>query len=68
MMIEAREHVWVMELKRDGTAAEALAQIGACGYAEPFLADPRELHLVGCAFDSKTRQLADWRERLPRRE
>ena len=63
VVIEARGHVYVMELKRDGTAAEALAQIEAMGYAAPFSADPRELHLVGAAFDSKTRLLADWQER-----
>ena len=61
--IEARAHVWVMELKRDGTAAEALAQIGERGYAAPFAADPRQVHLVGAAFDSGTRLLADWEER-----
>jgi hypothetical protein len=63
VVIEAREHVYVMELKRDGTAEEALAQIRNRGYAVPFSADPRELHLIGCAFDSGTRLLADWQER-----
>ena len=33
------------------------------GYAAPFAADPRELHLIGCTFDSATRQLAGWEER-----
>ena len=61
--IEARAHVWVMELKRDGTAAEALAQIEKRGYAAPFAADPRQLHLIGASFDSRTRLLADWEER-----
>jgi hypothetical protein len=50
-----------MELKRDGTADEALDQIEANGYAEPFSADSRWVHRVGCAFDSRTRLLADWR-------
>ena len=63
VVVEAKSHVYVMELKRDGTAEEALAQIEGRGYAAPFSADPRQLHLIGCAFDSKTRQLADWQER-----
>ena len=62
-IIEARAHVYVMEFKRDGTAAEALAQIEECRYAEPFAADTRTVHRVGCAFDSTTRQLSDWEER-----
>ncbi len=63
VVVEATAHVYVMELKRDGTAAEALMQIEATGYADPFSADPRQLHLIGCAFDSETRLLADWAER-----
>jgi hypothetical protein len=59
VLIETAGHVYVMELKRDGTAADALAQIEANGYAEPFSADPRQVHRVGCAFDSRTRLLAD---------
>ena len=63
VVAEARSHVFVMELKRDGTAAEALEQIDQKGYALPFAADPRELHVIGVAFDSNSRQLADWQER-----
>ena len=61
-VVEARSHVYVFEFKRNGTAAEALAQIDERGYAAPFAADPRELHLVGCAFDSDMRLLSDWAE------
>jgi hypothetical protein len=63
VVVEATSHVYVMELKRDGTADEALAQIEEHSYTEPFAADPRELHVIGCAFDSATRRLADWQER-----
>lgn len=61
-VVEARAHVYVMEFKRDGTAAEALEQIVRMGYAAPFEADPRELHVIGCSFDSSTRLLAEWEE------
>ena len=62
-IVEARGHVYVIEFKRGGTAAEALAQIEERGYAAPYAADARTLHLIGCAFDPKTRTLADWVER-----
>lgn len=62
-VVEATSHVYVLEFKRDGTAVEALDQIERKGYAVPFLADRREIHLIGCAFDSKTRRLAEWEER-----
>ena len=60
VIVECTAHVWVMELKRDGTAAEALAQIEEKGYAARYAADARVLHKVGCSFSSKTRLMADW--------
>lgn len=61
-IVETRAHVYIIELKRDGTAADALAQIREKNYAAPYAADPRKVHLIGCAFDSRTRQLSDWDE------
>ena len=63
VVVKTADHVYVMELKRDGTAAEALAQINNKGYARPFAADRREVCLIGCAFDSRSRQLTDWEVR-----
>jgi len=61
-VVEARAHVYVIEFKRGGTAAEALGQIEERGYAAPYAADPRRVHRIGAAFDPETRLLADWRE------
>ncbi len=61
-VVEARSHVYVIEFKRNGTAAEALAQIENKGYTAPFEADTRKLHRIGCAFDARTRLLAEWEE------
>ncbi|MBQ9058701.1 MAG: ATP-binding protein [Atopobiaceae bacterium] len=61
-IVETTSHVYVFEFKRDGTAAEALAQIEEQGYATAFAADPRKLHVIGCVFDSKMRLLSDWDE------
>ena len=58
-MVKYRKAIYVFELKRDGTADEALAQIREKGYAKPYLADGRPVYLIGLAFDSKTRQLVD---------
>ena len=59
LVAKCPEGIYVFELKRDGTAAEALAQIREKGYEKPYLADGRPVYLIGLAFDSKTRQLAD---------
>ena len=61
-VVEAHAHVYVFEFKRDGTAEEALAQIKKKGYALAYAADPRKLHCIGCAFDSKSRMMSAWKQ------
>ena len=62
IVVRYRKAIYVFELKRDGTADEALAQIRENGYAKPYLADGRPVWAIGLAFDSKTRQLVDAKE------
>ena len=62
IVVRYRKAIYVFELKRDGTADEALAQIREKGYAKPYLADGRPVWAIGLAFDSKTRQLVDAKE------
>ena len=50
---------YVFELKVGGTAAEALEQVRARGYAKPYLAQGLPVWAIGLAFDPKTRQLVD---------
>ena len=51
--------VYIFELKVDEPAAEALVQIKAKGYAEPYRSRGLPIWAVGLGFDSKTRQLTD---------
>lgn len=44
-----------------GGAAEALAQIEAGGYAEPYRADSRRLWRIGVNFSSETRGITEWK-------
>ena len=50
---------YVMEIKLDGSAAEALRQIGGKGYAVPYEADGRVVK-IGVNFSSKTRTIENW--------
>lgn len=54
------KYIYVMELKLDGTAGEALAQIKSKGYLQPHAADPRSKLAVGISFSSKTREVAEY--------
>ena len=52
--------IYVMELKYDKSAAEALAQIDERGYTEPYLSDGRRIVKVGINFGSKERNISEW--------
>ena len=62
IVVKYRKAIYIFELKRDGTADEALFQIREKGYAKPYLADGRPVWAIGLAFDSATRQLVDAKE------
>ena len=53
--------IYVIELKYDGTADEALDQIRERGYADGFRTDGRPVRLVGMSFSSKERNITDWK-------
>lgn len=55
LLIETSLYVYVIELKYDGSAQEALRQIDEKRYIRPFQADGRTIFKIGINFSSKTR-------------
>ena len=53
--------VYVMELKYDKTADEALRQIDDKGYLIPYAADGKRLVKVGVNYDSDKRTIGEWK-------
>lgn len=64
IVVETPKYVYIFEFKLDGTAREALDQIDAKGYAQPYTADPRPLFKVGVGFSSVQRNISEW-ETIP---
>lgn len=60
MQILTDRYIYIFEFKVDGTSKEAIKQINENGYCIPFLADDRQIKLIGANFSSKTRTLTDW--------
>ena len=60
-VIETEHFVYIFELKRDGSADAALRQIEDMQYAKPYASDKRKVYKIGVNFDSRTRQLAEWK-------
>ena len=61
--LQTRDYVYVMELKVDKSAEEALQQIEEKGYAAPFAADRRQLFKIGVCFSSEDKGIGEWRIR-----
>ena len=61
IVVQTDKYVYIMELKMDAGADEALQQIEDKGYAKPFAADPRKLFKIGVGFSSETRRIKEWK-------
>ncbi len=61
ILVQTEKYIYVMELKMDASADEALQQIEEKGYAKPFAADSRKLFKIGVGFSSKTRRIEEWK-------
>lgn len=61
VVIKTQDYIYVMELKLDGSAEEALRQIEEKGYAEPFKEDKRLIFKIGINFSSETRGIEQWK-------
>ena len=53
--------IYVMEIKYNHTAQEALEQINRKGYADKYALDGRPVTKVGIAFSSEERNITDWK-------
>lgn len=60
LVLKTDKYIYVMELKYDGTAEEALQQIDDKGYALPWQSDGRTVIKVGANFSSQLRRLDGW--------
>ncbi|MCD8312989.1 MAG: PD-(D/E)XK nuclease domain-containing protein [Bacteroidales bacterium] len=60
VVVYAGSYIYILELKLDGSAEEALKQINDKGYAERFVMNPRKVFKIGVNFSSATRSITDW--------
>ena len=59
--LQTKDYIYILELKIDKSADEALQQIEDKQYAAPFKADPRKLFKIGVCFSSEERGIKDWK-------
>ena len=63
ILVRTDKYVYVMELKYDSTAEEALAQIERKEYALPWAIDHREVIEIGINYSSEKRRIDDWKRK-----
>jgi len=60
MVLKTKTDLYVMELKIDRPAREALRQIDEKGYLLPYSREGLRLHKVGISFSTEERTLSEW--------
>ena len=60
-VVQADNYIYLFEFKRDKSADEALAQIEEKNYAAPFASDKRKIFKIGVNFDSKEKNIVEWK-------
>lgn len=61
VIMQTKDYIYILELKLDGSAEEALRQIDERGYARPYRHDCRKLFRIGVDFSSETRGIREWK-------
>jgi len=60
VLVQTDDYLYVIELKLDGTAQQALSQILETNYLQPYAADPRKKLALGISFSSIGRDVAEY--------
>ncbi|MDE6769671.1 MAG: PD-(D/E)XK nuclease domain-containing protein, partial [Muribaculaceae bacterium] len=58
--IKTEDYIYIIELKYDHSAQEALRQIEEKHYARKYNVDSRKIFMIGVEFSSKTRCIENW--------
>lgn len=60
IIIKTHEYIYIIELKIDSSAQDALQQIEEKNYALPYSSDPRPVFLIGINFSTENRRIDEW--------
>ncbi|MDE6236880.1 MAG: PD-(D/E)XK nuclease domain-containing protein, partial [Muribaculaceae bacterium] len=68
ILLRTQEYIYVMELKYDRPASEALEQIICKEYSLPWSVDKRKIIEIGISYSSAKRRIDEWCVREEKRE
>lgn len=61
VLIQTKDYVYIIEVKINSSADDALAQIEEKGYARPFADDHRKIFKIGVNFSTTERRIDGWK-------
>lgn len=61
MVVKNDGYIYIFEFKFDGSVDNALSQIESKGYADMYASDSRTLIQIGANYNSKVRNIDDWK-------
>ncbi len=60
LTLKTKDYIYIIEIKLDGSAEEAIQQIDDKGYALPYAMDTRKLFKLGITFSSQTKTIESY--------
>ena len=64
IVLETKNDVYIVELKRDKSAQEALEQVKEMGYHQKYVNGKKTIHIIGMNCISEKRQINEWVEEI----
>ena len=64
ILLTLKRDVYIIEMKVDETAEDALGQIHDKAYYDRYINTDKTIHLIGLNFSSKERQIDSWKEEI----
>ncbi len=64
VVIKAKDNVYIIEMKVDRSAEEAIKQIKDKRYYARYINSEKTIHLIGMNFSSTERQIKEWKEEI----
>ena len=60
VVFDTEGFVFIIEIKRDASASDALAQIKEKGYDKPYLASGKKIFTIGVNFSTEIKRIEEW--------
>lgn len=61
LILKTKDYIYIIELKVDSSADDALRQIEERGYTKPYELDGWRIFKIGVCFSSETRGVKEWK-------